>query len=291
MSDSVEDFVSSMRVSDELKGTIKKNLSALASHDVEVKKRSGLFDENGNLKVPEVPVKKEPEVAPDVPKLPFWLECPKCHRTWLHTHGKNFKVRCKECGGTIRIPGNIVNAPEALKRADPAYQIRAVSDITHGPVEKETEYDVVPLLKDSMAYQEMSRKIRHSFEVDAPKVRDLLEQGKTGIQICGELGISSGTLYVWKKKLGLLQYHLKRKDEPKEKAKEEAPELPQGAKEKPLDFYLDLAQDLLAEIKDKDGSFLTFVANEQQRDDYDPMDIFRALEILVRFQKIKVEVA
>lgn len=53
---------------------------------------------------------------------------------------------------------------------------------------------------------EKKRKIRHSFELDSPRLKELLERGKTGVEICEEMEISSQTLYEWKKKLGALSF-------------------------------------------------------------------------------------
>ena len=267
---SVEDFVASMNASEEVKATVKKNLDALSSHE---KTPKGLFDEKGQLRVPKAPRKPfDPEPDEPMPVLPVWLECPKCHRRWLHTHGRNRKVRCKKCGGTVRIPKNVVQNAKPVESP-----------------QMEPQPDPKP------------RGIRHDFEHDSPRMVELLKEGKTGIQICGEMGISSGTLYLWKKKLGLLGLSIPSSGSGPAQKNAGAqgtgePEASPGKerhtsvleRDLPFGYYLEIAERFVnfLEINHR-ASFLKFQELETEkgtsRDDLD-----RALEIAFRMNKLGV---
>lgn len=122
------------------------------------------------------------------------IRCPRCNReeiTRVIRDGSP-KGLCRKCLNEFDLnPGE---TPE---------------EITKGEKEKEKQNsggdssgENNPVLPPKTA----KRKIMHTFDEDAEKLKSLLKEGKTSREICIEMEISSGTLYEWKKKLGLLQF-------------------------------------------------------------------------------------
>ena len=149
--------------------------------------------------------------------------------------------------------------------------------------------------------QSPGRNPAHRFDADSPRMVELLKEGKTSIQICGEMGISSRTLYLWKKKLGLLGLAIPSSGSGPAQKNAGAqgtgePEASPGKerhtsvleRDLPFGYYLEIAERFVnfLEINHR-ASFLKFQELETEkgtsRDDLD-----RALEIAFRMNKLGV---